>query len=233
MELQRSFRRAGLSAIVLGIVTTYALAGFAAAWLSGPLTQSPVHAGERHWFASSAEHPFVSRVALRRMTSLGSLGPSMPRHGDIPRLTEAWLGLPAASETPYLDSFEVIATGWPWRALRTERRFDLGNINISHRQWSAAFLIVREGSLFEPLSARVVPYGVHWPGLIANTAVWTLAWFAALMTITFARRFNRLRTNRCLECGYDLRGISTEVCPECGAPLHQVRKHLIRDQPPA
>jgi membrane protein YdbS with pleckstrin-like domain len=33
------------------------------------------------------------------------------------------------------------------------------------------------------------------------------------------RRSDRLKTGRCLACGYSLRGNVSGVCPECGAPV--------------
>lgn len=36
---------------------------------------------------------------------------------------------------------------------------------------------------------------------------------------TDAERHERIRCGLCLGCGYNLRGNTSEVCPECGEPL--------------
>lgn len=67
---------------------------------------------------------------------------------------------------------------------------------------------------------------IYWPGvaerfpdwaplLLALTGLLTLAGFATLVVQRRALR-NRLRAGRCANCGYDLRGINTKTCPECG-----------------
>ncbi len=65
--------------------------------------------------------------------------------------------------------------------------------------------------------------GVQLPCLIvpwlfaANTAVWTgvvmLGWIGVPAV---ARRLRRRSPDACTTCGYDLRGIATPLCPECG-----------------
>ena len=51
-----------------------------------------------------------------------------------------------------------------------------------------------------------------------------IAFFAAYPTIAFIRRPHRRRKRRrtlglCIECGYDLTGNESGVCPECGKPI--------------
>ena len=50
---------------------------------------------------------------------------------------------------------------------------------------------------------------VVWAG-----AVSLVCWFA----IPAAARHLRRKRGACTTCGYDLRGIATPVCPECGTP---------------
>jgi hypothetical protein len=50
---------------------------------------------------------------------------------------------------------------------------------------------------------------------------------AALAAYVLARRINpppRVRPGYCRKCGYDLHGITSNVCPECGTPLLSYRE---------
>jgi hypothetical protein len=63
---------------------------------------------------------------------------------------------------------------------------------------------------------RVVPWRPIWTGLLLNTAIFSAAWWALLLVprTIIARR--RSRRGVCPKCGYDLAGLATAVCPECG-----------------
>ena len=73
--------------------------------------------------------------------------------------------------------------------------------------------------LINPNSAieRKVPLVPAWPGLLANTAI-----YSGLILLTFpvrhaVVRWNRRRRNHCLVCNYDRRGLEpSDRCPECG-----------------
>jgi len=62
-------------------------------------------------------------------------------------------------------------------------------------------------------------------GALITTDVWFLVWlpaiaFAIYPVLAFIRgplqRWQRRRTGRCVNCGYDLTGNISGVCPECG-----------------
>jgi hypothetical protein len=57
---------------------------------------------------------------------------------------------------------------------------------------------------------------VLWAGLLVDaTGVVATAWMP-LPVSAVVRRVRRRRTGGCRGCGYDLRGLPTGVCPECG-----------------
>jgi hypothetical protein len=59
----------------------------------------------------------------------------------------------------------------------------------------------------------------HGPGpsvMDARLPVWTLAAIAAIPTAMLWWRDRRRPDGRCPDCGYNLVGIATGVCPECG-----------------
>ncbi len=68
-----------------------------------------------------------------------------------------------------------------------------------------------------------IPYRPIWLGFALNTL-----FYAAILWIPFApfalRHVLRRRRGACLQCGYDLRGTSGSVCPECGQrPMRRSR----------
>ena len=66
-----------------------------------------------------------------------------------------------------------------------------------------------------PITRRYVRVGIpFW--LIVILCLLPIIW---LQLRPAMRRRRRLRANRCIACGYDLRG-STERCPECGTQRH-------------
>ncbi len=140
------------------------------------------------------------------------------RPADLP-LAEAmprWTVYPA--KLPEMDravSVSTMCRGWPLPALRSVtyefKRYDNGGM--------------------QPIDARTVgqvqtPFGPQpllpvWPGFVVNTLLFAAPWVFALLVMYAAgaaRRRYRRRRGRCIACGYDLRGLSGAVCPECGSP---------------
>ncbi|MCA9305190.1 MAG: hypothetical protein KDA16_01560 [Phycisphaerales bacterium] len=59
-----------------------------------------------------------------------------------------------------------------------------------------------------------------WPGLLIDTAFWGAVWFILLwptgLVAAKVKRARRRAKGKCAWCKYDLRGIDSERCPECG-----------------
>jgi len=56
-------------------------------------------------------------------------------------------------------------------------------------------------------------------GFVADTLFWGAAILTMLLTPRFVRRYRRRRDGLCLECGYNLTGLPSDRCPECGHPF--------------
>ncbi len=135
---------------------------------------------------------------------------------------------------PELDWYPEIAartrSGWPWLGLHAEQWLDLA----VYDQWLSDEPIYLE-DLYDYVGgvlifvtvnyrggrekvARTLPMRPLWPGFAINTIFYaTILWLVTLGPFT-VRRFIRDKRGRCTKCGYDLRGSSGGVCPECGAP---------------
>jgi hypothetical protein len=127
----------------------------------------------------------------------------------------SWLRLPLQDER--FVSMSARASGWPWLCL-VHRSFE----NEDGTRRSRGGLRVRGSghyvNIMDP-DAGMVPLLPVWPGLVANTAVFSGAWLAGLvlpwMGWSAWRRGRRVRRGLCAVCGYDLGGRG--VCPECGS----------------
>ncbi len=69
------------------------------------------------------------------------------------------------------------------------------------------------------IGRSLLPTSPAWGGLIVDWVFWTLVVFA----VPWLRRWRRHRRGRCADCGYDLRGATGPVCPECGARVRAAR----------
>lgn len=65
----------------------------------------------------------------------------------------------------------------------------------------------------------IVPYGIIWRNSLLNAFVFAAASIALwrLLLSAKGRWLRRRNPSACIKCGYDLSGILTDVCPECGA----------------
>lgn len=116
------------------------------------------------------------------------------------------------------------AFGWPMLAMWCS--FETRTWVIAEdgkRTWQPA----RPTSLYQPSASfqfslpagmgdRPLPLRPIALGFVVDTAFYSFAWWSLLLGIPRARRWNRCRKNRCVQCAYELRGIDSQHCPECG-----------------
>lgn len=162
-----------------------------------------------------AEHrPAAELIAAARA---GHAETAASRDGVILRDSPRPWGTFAADKPP--DEARIgsdTAYGWPWPCLwyRTTAEFQ-GPTTIGNERLHGGMFL--HGTLSARLrDFRALPYWPIWAGLAADAAVWGTMWLALLTLPRVARRWHRRRRGRCAECGYDLCGVTSGVCPECG-----------------
>ena len=103
--------------------------------------------------------------------------------------------------------------GWPDYAV--EGWYELTGLEERAMRWSHhPGVSIGKGDSRRPL---VFAWRPIWPGFAINTIFYaTILWLLTLGPFT-ARRMIRRKRGHCIKCGYDLRGTSGGVCPECGA----------------
>ena len=104
----------------------------------------------------------------------------------------------------------VITTGWPYLALE-------GHWGLVDGQPETSRLLVTRWERRD--NVVVFPFYPIWPGFAANTIFYSAAlWMLPLGPLAI-RRLIRRKRGHCINCGYDLRGVEHEVCPECGVEV--------------
>lgn len=101
---------------------------------------------------------------------------------------------------------EDIAYGWPFRAARSR----LAILDNDKETLHFAFHL---GPRFDGIIIAYKPIPL---GFAANTLIFAAAFAVPLVALPALRRRLRARRMRCPSCNYDLRGLPTPTCPECG-----------------
>jgi len=201
-----------LIAIVLGLATSVAIALACARWSPVEQTGRPYGTGlTARRSISTADGFGVERIEYE----LGgrTLGLRMRPPHEAPELP-SWID-PPDEDDQFVTSMKWIGAGWPAICLRTHSRFDMMDVDPNRKQWKSGYVIER-GFVTERFSARVLPLDPVPSGLAINGAAWTGAWLVPLLGVAIGRRGMRRVRGRCPACGYDLRGSTGDVCPECG-----------------
>jgi hypothetical protein len=114
-------------------------------------------------------------------------------------------------------SVEHNLSGWPLLAVSRRSALHeaaptaLTDKEVFWRGWAPTPFGSTPASVIRP------PLHPEWPGFAIDTAFYGGIVFLLWSAPGFLRRRSRLRRGACPACGYDLRGSSVGVCPECGA----------------
>jgi hypothetical protein len=141
----------------------------------------------------------------------------------LPRWTRPVL-LPRGWETlapqPCTQSRILTARGWPLPALWSAVEVDiaaggyrtLAGIRVTD-SWPG--FGARPWKRDPPVTLPTRP---RWPGFLLDSTLFAAAWWLLGAIPRRVRGALRRRRGRCPRCAYDLRGLLTPTCPECGVP---------------
>ena len=121
----------------------------------------------------------------------------------------------------------IVVVHWESRPQDTSRAG-----GVRHGQFPAKDQVIGDSGLGNRLGVHVEWWPMsRYPAPYANAgwrvsapywflfAICSLWPFFTCMRVVTLRRQGRARTGRCKQCGYDLTGNVSGICPECGAPL--------------
>jgi len=107
--------------------------------------------------------------------------------------------------------------GWPWGALVSRANVQVGR-QVMFAVWGGRWIGTPD-ELFRRHELRALAWQPVWLGFGVNTLI-----YAALAAVVLEiprrrrRRWRRIR-GKCVHCGYDVRGVLHDRCPECGKTI--------------
>lgn len=153
--------------------------------------------------------------------------------GNPELLVPSWSGLtrPTSSMETGLSNREerqIDARGWPMVALMSDldtlatstnplTGIPAANTYTPYTTGRGPFAAATPAANHVPIP---VPLRPVWIGLVGDSVIFGITWFAAWSLLTMPRRFfrevGRVRSGACIQCGYDLGYDFIKGCPECG-----------------
>jgi hypothetical protein len=156
-----------------------------------------------------------------------------PAWGRVQDVHDRWFvqidGFVAPDYFAYEEGCEH-ATGWPckalWYTLESGTTSSIrGGIALPLPKAPAPInglpAILRGGGWWHWYDQRALPFQPIWAGLLIDSLFWSMCLFGVCKLASLALSVRRRGAGRCISCGYDLRGISTGKCPECGTVQHR------------
>lgn len=168
---------------------------------------------QKAWYKSDLEFVWYTDAesAEMRQPSKAARGSQIDWDPKVVRTLPWWVTKPnvSPSESPIVLT---VASGFPFRCVKTERIFGLGQrsfIDDTGVALSVPSWLATDGEW------RIATAPI-WLGLLANCVFWSaLAAFPIFVPRCMSRQL-RQRRGCCIACGYDLTGVTDRSCPECG-----------------
>ena len=228
--------------LVFGVLVNIALTWLCALTLDPSIASieraTTLQAGVR-WQVTRADRAGITWCASLRLPEVavsnpfGGLPPTA--QSDPQQLAPAWTGFdhptdefltgsPDGPFGPVVEQRIVDGRGWPMTAMWSELD---SRVLYSESAWRSG--LVRGGirtslppwritALGYDQQPRVLPLRPVWTGFAINSVLFAAVLWTPFVPFTL-RRLIRRKRGHCIKCGYDLRGVEHEVCPECGVEV--------------
>lgn len=129
-----------------------------------------------------------------------------------------------AADRRRVSGTRVTGAGWPWIAF--ERRSDWSISQSPPPPAGNWVFFLRSQYFVDPPNyswqfmgcdyRQWPPIGIKAMGFLGDTALLSVAVAFLSLTCRNCRKRLRRAKQRCVECGYELRGLKAGLCPECG-----------------
>jgi hypothetical protein len=187
----------------------------------------------RYRYFGSDELSWQPRGALQHSMGTRDQNNQLPPRGKPPELDRPWLAkklpawVPAWGRLEQLQGTDgrveevwALAAGWPMRSFAC--RFH--SPELTGKPWRYVYatangITLPGRQIREPTcivyKMAALPLRPVWPGVVVNTAVFSLGWLPLLLVPTL-RRWRRVRRRCCPACAYELGELFASGCSECG-----------------
>ncbi|HVP73470.1 MAG TPA: hypothetical protein VMS30_07000 [Phycisphaerales bacterium] len=232
----RAAMSVGIACLALGLVSTILSALLCAllvnvadstGWgdITGQSFQGP---GYRVWWVERHSEPGALRLTSRWIGGGQEIGlPGIPPSPSAQECVPTWAPFLQPRTGVDLDQVQVIADarGWPVPAFcggfetwRSEPRD--ASVKISRTFHASVLPRFSANGELSASRTRLIPLNPIWSGLVIDALFFTAGWCSLTLILAgpgVLKRSLRRHRGACLACGYSLRGIASERCPECGA----------------
>jgi len=236
---KRSIGVALLTSILLGVVSTFVVVWYCANWVDETYVEGPedVYGISKNglnyvqWSIKlNAESGAVRLLSWWQFNSTTGFGDS---DGSAEEFVPSWGGylIPTSRSKPKDNELSesrnrvVDARGWPllamWGGFEYSRYVEDKTYIFTLGETKNAIVLpnLNEGE-FSPDTNRVIPLAPIWFGFAVDTLFYAAIWLFLLYLLAgpgIIKRTIRHNRGHCIKCGYDLRHVEHEKCPECGA----------------
>ncbi len=221
--------------LLLGIVSTIAVAWACAAWVDPYTTAQPsprrsggATNGRYYTIWMVGEHAAIGAARTNSFwgdPSYTGLFSSGPFFGPPEPLIPKWAPfLVPSTDIPAGPQHVRVADarGWPFLAMWSGLSYDEPIQLPTKTPMIMHGLVVNPSAMSGPspeTTVRMLPLALIWGGFLADIAFYSLIWLVLLILTVAGRRALRSRQGCCVICGYDLRGTPHGKCPECGSAI--------------
>lgn len=169
-----------------------------------------------NWYGdqAAAEHvcqkyrEMHQRHVLANATSNDQLGSGLPSWASPNKIAGIGPSVVAGALTPSDRTYAglQLAQGWPFRCFLGVKATvaTAAGDTVTGTRW-----------LYEPGGFTFATRPMVFP-FLANTVLFGALWIGARSLATSLIRQSRWRRSRCGACGYDINGLVSNLCPECG-----------------
>jgi hypothetical protein len=208
--------RIGILCLMLGCLTTYAVAWKLANTLSGPPRRPSFNDQSSTGWAFDLQRPFgvVLLTAYMVTHSAPSHSDANLPHWSLLRRTTPQELADRTHQRASADWVFECASGWPLVAVVDRECTFVDGKSLLPISGADLSIRWRRGGG----NQRVVAFLPLWPGFALDTVLYATLWATTFLGIRRWRRNRRARAGQCPSCCYDLTGITTTICPECGTP---------------
>lgn len=118
--------------------------------------------------------------------------------------------------------FGTLSYGYPMKAMWAGTIYTTGKMPEQIGWFHPKHIDIRMPVVAGGTHSPRLPYRIHPAGFLVNTALYASVWVALLgAPLALLGVWRKRRRGLCPRCAYDLAGVASERCPECGRVIRR------------